>query len=718
MLTRRYDIVTGPDGPGDGALGREWLLTNGRGSYASSTAAGVNTRKYHGLLVAACGQDGLAAESPGERFVMLSALADDIVVGGESFPLACFEFRGTFHPRGDRLLAAFEHDAAAGVVAFRYRLDDLTLVKSLVLARGADTLAVRYEWEGATPVGARVRVRPFLACRHYHANRLGGGPEAFVLGVADQVVRVADAGRRLPGVTMAAPGGRFDPRPDMWRQFHYRAEAERGEGPWEDLFTPGIFEFGFDSGGAAEWSAAVEPFDLVAFDDAAATQSEHRAELLALAAAGRSTPPDRTLTALILAADNFIAAPGPRASAGEYVPAAEGRAGGFAPRPTSTILAGFPWFADWGRDAFISLPGLLLTTGREAEAHAVLRRFAGAIRNGIVPNRFTDDPGGGPAAIPCDYNSVDASLWFIHAAFAWAAHTGRWDDLHAELLTPILSVLEAYHHGTDYGIHVAADGLLACGDGRTQLTWMDAMVGGQPVTPRAGKCVEVNALYGHALKLTADRLARRGEDDADVYVARYRKWSAAFAHRFVSPRGGLYDVIGLDDAADDRIRPNQVIAVALESTPLPRALRRQVVELAIERLLTPFGLRSLAPGEPGYAGQCSGPGWQRDGAYHQGTVWAWLIGPFLDAYLAVHDNSLDARRQAGQWLAPLIGHMDDAGIGQISEIFDGDAPHRPRGCFAQAWSVAEVLRLASAVGAENLKSEPGRTGRPLHGKTG
>jgi glycogen debranching enzyme len=410
----------------------------------------------------------------------------------------------------------------------------------------------------------------------------------------------------------------------------------------------------------------------------------------------------------VIAADDFVALPTPAPGA----------------KSVATILAGFPWFADWGRDAFIALPGLLLATGRAELAHGVLRRFAGAIRNGLLPNRFSDepfdplepfepgrpgpdsdpDPGSDPGPAPgigCDYNSVDAGLWFIRAAYAWAEHTGHFDDLHVELMTPIRSILDAYHHGTDYDIGVESDGLLACGSAATQLTWMDAMADGVAVTPRPGKPVEVNALYGHALRLTAERLRKRGDEEAGVYRARYEKWARSFVTRFVSPRGGLLDCIGPDGSPDEAIRPNQVIAASLPDSPLPIELRRDVVRIAAERLLTPFGLRSLAAGEPGYCGRCVGARAQRDGAYHQGTVWAWLIGPFIEAHLLVNEFSQDAKQQAASWLEPLLGHLDSAGLGQVSEIFDGDPPHAPRGCFAQAWSVAELLRSLAVIGSRS-----------------
>jgi predicted glycogen debranching enzyme len=343
---------------------------------------------------------------------------------------------------------------------------------------------------------------------------------------------------------------------------------------------------------------------------------------------------------------------------------------------------------------------LLLTTGQFDAALGVLKRFAGAIRDGLVPNRFSDETQGKGTSeallIPCDYNSVDASLWFVHAAFAWAAASGDWPRFDLELLEPVVRILTAYHDGTKFNIHVDSDGLLTCGAESTQLTWMDAMVvPGRPITPRAGKPVEVNALFGDGLSRAIRRLGEIGDSRAHSLQTWHEQWAASFAAVFPSPRGGLYDFIGLDGRPNTLIRPNQLLAVSLGASPLPVNVQREVVRIAIDELLTPFGLRTLAPGEPGYQPQCAGGRNQRDGAYHQGTVWAWLIGPFIEAYLRISNFVAPACQQARIWLEPLVQHMNRACLGQISEIFDGDPPHTPRGAFAQAWSVAEVLRIVA-----------------------
>lgn len=689
-MVHHLRMTPSADAPGAALLDTEWLLTTGTGSYAAGSVVGVNTRKYHGLLVA-------AVRPPAERAVLLSNLFQEIQLGEQTMPLSCFEFAGAFAPRGDQTLTEFSLDKAAGCVTFTHRLTGRTLlVRRIALARGSNAVTVRYELRnlprGLARSQCRLRIAPFLAYRHYHGNRGAGAGPAVVAEWAGPAIRLRDPAGALSALRIAMPeGGQFDAAADWWYRFFYRAEAERGENPWEDLFTPGRFILPFAADGSAEFRVAAEPAEPIAFAQIVAAQQAHHDQLLA--GAGAAVPAE--LNDLVLAGDDFIVS-GPAAAA------ASPSAGGTGQGGCASILAGFPWFADWGRDAFISLPGLLLTTSRFDLALGVLRRFAGAIRNGLVPNRFSDEPGA--PSVGCDYNSVDAGLWLIHAAFAWADATGDLATLDRDLLDPVVQILDAYQRGTDFDIHVDADGLLSAGRPDTQVTWMDAMVTlGQPITPRAGKPVEVNALFGHALGRLAGRLEALGRPAAAEYRARRECWSAGFAAAFPNRRdGGLFDVIGLDGRPDARVRPNQLFAVSLGDCPLPEKVQRQVVRIAAGRLLTPVGLRTLAPGEPGYCPRCTGSREQRDGAYHQGTVWPWLIGPMVEAHLRVNAFSAAAKRQARAWLAPLRAHLTAAGcVGQVSEIFDADPPHTPRGTFAQAWSVAELLRAAMMVAEES-----------------
>jgi predicted glycogen debranching enzyme len=360
-----------------------------------------------------------------------------------------------------------------------------------------------------------------------------------------------------------------------------------------------------------------------------------------------------------------------------------------------TVIAGYHWFSDWGRDTMIALPGLTLVTGKFDVAGSILRTFARNVDQGMAPNRFPD------AGETPEYNTVDATLWMIEAARAYLSYTGDVAFVRDELY-PVFTEIVSWHvRGTRYGIKVDADGLLSSGEEGVQLTWMDAKVGDWVVTPRRGKPVEIQALWYNALCIMED-LARQFEDAAglDQYRGMATTASLSFNRLFWNDDAGcLYDVVeGVSTATDASIRPNQIFAVSLTHSMLSSERAKRVVEKVQEHLLTPYGLRSLAPTDPQFRGRCTGPQVERDGAYHQGTVWPWLMGPFLAAYVKVNSGSKAARRQAGEWLLPLQEHLAVAGLGHISEIFDGDAPHFPRGCIAQAWSAAEILRTL----AENV----------------
>jgi len=353
---------------------------------------------------------------------------------------------------------------------------------------------------------------------------------------------------------------------------------------------------------------------------------------------------------------------------------------------STTILAGYHWFGDWGRDTFIALPGLLLETRRFAEAREVFETFASAQQDGLIPNRFSDYGDG------CDYNSVDASLWYIHAADAYCRMSNdavAWD----RLLGPVCErVVKAFLAGTRFNIRVDTDGLVSCGDATTQLTWMDAKYGATVFTPRHGKPVEINALCYHILNVLAERQASADPVRAHEYRVLAAQVRKSFVRAFWNSTSRcLYDVVR-NGRGDPAIRPNQILAVSLPHSPLAREQQRMVLECIDQDLYTPYGLRSLSPLDPAYKGRCEGTPFERDSAYHQGTVWAWLIGPYVEAHLRVAEFSGEARKQMRSRLTALIKHLDDACIGSVSEIFDGDPPHKPRGCIAQAWSVAELLR--------------------------
>ncbi len=635
----------------DTLLQREWLISNRLGAYASSTVVGCNTRRYHALLAA-------ATIPPVGRIAALAAVVDRVTVIGREFPLATNEFDGTFSPEGYAHLARFENDV---IPRWIYHLPDGILVKELLLAESANAVAIRYQWQGPP---AELRLRPLAAMRNFHhvrhadqPNNMMHHPTAGGLVVADHMLVNHD-------LHLISPEAQVEIDPQWWYQLHYRTDIERGFSDREDLYSPGEFVWDLREGEPCVFTASLDEAALIFFDSAL---QRRRQRLETLAAAAGS--PDEGTHRLAVATDAFVVRrhfPGNRISA--------------------SILAGFPWFADWGRDSFIALPGLLLDTGRFDLARQVFTTFADSISDGLVPNRFDDE------SLQAHYNSIDASLWFCLAAerFVQASNdTQFFEDI---LLPAMHAILSHMHDGTSFGIHADADGLLAGGDPKTQLTWMDAQVAGQPVTPRHGKAVEVNALWYSAHQTMACRCGDTQPALAEHYRQRATLLAAAFGRVFWNEqRQCLRDCVGPQEVSA-AIRPNQLFAVAAPHSPLSHAQQRAVVDCVRQHLLTPMGLRTLSPSDPAYRGQYAGPPDARDAAYHQGTVWPWLMGAFVEAYLKVEDYSSAACEQAMAWLEPLMGHLQNAGLGTVSEVFDGDAPHRPGGCIAQAWSVAELLR--------------------------
>ena len=654
-------------------LDREWLVTNRIGAYASSTVVGCNTRRYHGLLVA-------AATPPVGRFVAVATVMEELTVDGQTFKLATNEFEDTFSPCGTVHLVEFRNDAAA---TFVFQAGGATLTKEIVLAESANTVAVRYTLDGAA---ATLRVRPFVALRDFHHVRQADQPHQLTFEVGGTAFQaVGDQDHSLKGcatvtvqdlkwpdqaVYLTAEGGEFSGESQWWYRFQYRVDIARGQGGSEDLYCPGSFAFELAPGQSCQLVASVKDPGMMDFDAAVASKRARTAELVA-SVGGAADGATRRLAA---ATDAFIVRRSfPNAT------------------PSATILAGYHWFADWGRDTFIALPGLLLTTGRFDLARQVFGTFASHMADGMVPNRFDDYSSG------AHYNSIDASLWFILAADRFVEATGDevfWRDT---LMPAADAILRAYHDGTQFDIRADADGLLTGGSPQTQLTWMDAKLGGEAITPRHGKAVEINALWYSAHRIMAQRCAGADAELSAHYAERADLIGPALVRTFWNDEAGcLFDCVSAD-RPDASIRPNQIFAVSLPHSALDEAQQRSVLQVVTETLLTPMGLRTLAPSDERFRGRY-GSSWEsRDRAYHQGTVWPWLIGAFIEAYLKVEGSTPFAIEQARSWLGGFDEHLDQAGLGFISEIFDGEAPHEPRGCIAQAWSVAEVLRARMLV---------------------
>jgi predicted glycogen debranching enzyme len=637
----------------DVALRREWLETNGLGGFASSTIAGLNTRRYHGLLVA-------ATKPPVGREVLLSKLEETLLLDGQRFDLSSNRYPGVVHPQGFRYLTKFRLDPFP---IFTFEVEGIVIEKTVFMVQGENTTVVEYELKSTNgsqpPRSLRLEIRPLIAFRDYHSTtHANSGLNA---GVAQGPGLAAVAPYLgLPTLYLAHNALELQNTGDWYRNFEYNIERERGLDFTEDLFNHFTLCFDLLSNRQASIIASIERRDVARVSQYRQAEIERRQVVV------QASPlKDEFAQALTAASQQYIVARGDK----------------------KTIIAGYHWFSDWGRDTMISLPGLTLPTGKHDVARSILSTFARHVDQGMLPNRFPD------AGETPEYNTVDATLWFFEAARAYLAYSGDEEFVRTELYPVFTDIVSWHTRGTRYGIKVDPSGLLTSGEAGVQLTWMDAKVGDWVVTPRQGKPVEIQALWYNALCIM-EELARRFGDDASQ--KRYRNMATmanwAFNRLFWNEQDScLYDVVdaGPPDAS---IRPNQIFAVSLPHSMLSPDRARSVVEKVREQLLTPYGLRTLAANDPHYRGRYMGGPVERDGAYHQGTVWPWLMGPFITAYMKVNGASDAARRQSSEWLLPLQDHLSDAGLGHISEIFDGDPPHRPAGCVAQAWSVGEVLR--------------------------
>ena len=624
-------------------LNEEWLLTSGHGAFAASSVVGCNTRRYHGLLCA-------AAKPPLGRIMTLNRVGEIIHLDGkeEFHELSINQFRHSFHPRGDKLLRSFTFDDAA---RWTYLVEGVEVVKTLTLLQNRNAIAIHYKLTGEAGRKVFLRMLPFVSMRDFHSLRRAEGAN-FQTDVKDRRMTVKE---HIHTLHLTADAGEFKPAGEWWHSHTYAIETDRGMDDHEDLFVPGHLVID-----------AVLPLEFTiyaALDDDANGIPEPEADIQSRQSKRADIPGiTPNLKKLFRAAEDFVVTR--KNKSGEE---------------SATILAGYPWFADWGRDAMISLPGLLLCTQRHQLAGHTLAQFASHVSEGMIPNRFDD------YTHEASYNTVDASLWFINACFEYVKATNDRKLFEEQLLPACKAIVKGYMGGTRFHIYMDADGLISSGDPSTQLTWMDAKCNGVVFTPRHGKAVEINALWHNALMLL-------GDTELAGKVAK------SFVKTFwVNPFRGLLDVVHKDHI-DNSIRPNQIFAVSLTHSPLSLDQQSAVVETVRRELLTPYGLRTLSKADKQYLGRYSGGPFNRDKAYHNGTVWAWLIGPFIEAYLKVHQNSPDAQRQARCWLQPLLDHMHKGCIGQIAEIFEGDEPHRPVGCFAQAWSIAEVLRAGVLAG--------------------
>ncbi|HEY6912617.1 MAG TPA: amylo-alpha-1,6-glucosidase [Myxococcales bacterium] len=643
-------------------LTREWLIANGLGGYASGTVSGVATRRYHGLLVA-------ALPPPHGRTMFLNHLREEVrTAGGGKYLLGGDErVRGQVSLPGASLLEEFRLED--GLPVWRFRLGDAVVEKLVFLVHQKNTVHVLYRLvEGRGPV--RIKAWPRVHFRSHDAP-VGAASGPYRLTAIDDRYEISGAGS-LPSLKLRLLAARssFTIEPSRERELLYRIEESRGYDSTGEQWSPGFVRFEIESGGEAALVASTEGWDeleSVAPAQALAAERERRRRLVELApAAAREGP----AAELVLAADAFLIEP-------------VGRTGGSGAR---SVIAGYHWFTDWGRDTMISLEGLTLSTGRAREAGKILTTFAHYVRDGLIPNMFPEGQDEGV------YHTADATLWFFHAIARYLRASGDRQTLRG--LLPTLHFIAGKHlSGTRFGIRVdPADGLLAQGAPGYQLTWMDAKYGDWVVTPRRGKAVEINALWFNALRLLEQWSREDGDAaGASALAGHAERAQASFNRRFwCEERGHLYDVVDQEGGGDDAAcRPNQIFAISLDHPVLEKSRWAPVLETVERSLLTPVGLRSLSPGEKDYKPTYHGDLAMRDAAYHQGTVWSWLIGPFVDAWIRCHP---DRAAEARQFLRGLAGHLGEACLGSISEIFDAEPPYTPRGCIAQAWGVAETLR--------------------------
>jgi predicted glycogen debranching enzyme len=651
---------------------REWLETNGIGGFASSTIAGLHTRRYHGLLVA-------ATKPPVGRMVLLSKLEETLVIDGRRTDLSCNRYPGAIHPQGHLHLKQFRQDPFPVYV---YRVDGLEIEKSVFMVHGENTTVIQYLVRQPAPeIACTLELRPLIAFRDYHSTTHENGSLDPSIESAPGLVTCAPYSG-LPKLRLAHTSGEVHRTGDWYRNFEYVVEQERGLDYREDLFNPLVLSFDLRSNPRAAIVASTEPRDASDAEELRAAEIARRREVLGAFYSG--TGASRADQGVRPTADQGV-----RPTADPFVEALVQASDQFIVRrgTESTVIAGYPWFSDWGRDTMIALPGLTLTTGRPEAARSILLAFAASVDRGMLPNRFPD------AGETPEYNTVDATLWFFEAVRALVAHTEDYEFVRTKLYDALADIVSWHERGTRYGIRMDSDGLLQAGEPGVQLTWMDAKVGDWVVTQRIGKPVEIQALWYNALRVMEDLAGRFGKEaDGAHYRELADRAHKAFPGLFWNESAGcLYDVVN-GEVRDGSIRPNQIFAVSLFHKMLPAQMAKLVVETVARHLLTPYGLRTLAPSDPQYRGRYEGDPRSRDGAYHQGTVWPWLMGPFLTAYLEVSGRSPEARVQAAKWMEEFRRYIADEGLGQVPEVFDGDPPQRPGGCIAQAWSVAELLR--------------------------
>lgn len=630
---------------------REWIVTNGLGGYASSTICGANTRRYHGLLVA-------SMEPPLGRMVILSKVDETLHISGKSYDLSCNKFPQTIHPMGHQHLELFSFEFHP---KYLYNVNGVVLEKNVYMIFEKNATIIFYRLV-ESPYPVKLSVMGFVACRRYHELTRENPFFNTKVEIGDGLLRMKPY-KNGPLVYLFYSQAQFADNPLWYLKFEYEEEFRRGLDYHEDLFTPGDITFDLAPGGSCFLIVSTDELSSSDLLEAEVKETERKKLVLK-----NCKKEDKLSLSLFLAADNFIVQRGERGS--------------------TSIIAGYPWFSDWGRDTMISLPGLTLVTGRYELAKSILSTFSRYVSQGMVPNRFPDE-GKDP-----DYNTVDATLWFFNAVYQYFLYTGDEGFVRGALYPVLREIIDWHERGTRYNIHLDQDGLIYAGEKGTQLTWMDAKIGNEVITPRIGKPVEVNALWYNALKIMEFFSERFGfAQFRDHFSAMAEKAKKSFNELYWNEKSDcLFDCIDGNEM-DPSIRPNQIFSMSLPFPVLKAEYHTSVLKVVESELLTPYGLRSLSPKDPKYIGKYAGNALKRDRAYHQGTVWPWLLGPYVTAYLRVNGRTSTTLTRVKELLKPFHDHLYEAGLGTISELFDGDAPHESNGCIAQSWSVAEILRI-------------------------
>lgn len=634
--------------PDDERLQSEWLDTNGLGGWSGSTISGCHSRRYHGLLVA-------AIKPPTDRMVMISKLDETIVINNERFELGANNYGNVVHPKGFKYLKSFTKNLYP---QFVYEAGNVQFRKSILMTQGENTTIIKYEILKA-PNDFSIELLPLLAFRGYHQ----------LMHANDSVYKAAEFENGQLALQLfdnpleafiQLPNSSFVSSPNWYFNFNYSIEQYRGLDFVEDLFSPGRLTIETKEGDAFYVVLSTENKGLrnaiLLFEN----EVERRQQLI-------SKEANEEVQQLTLAADQFIVKRND---------------------DLKTVIAGYHWFTDWGRDTMISLPGLCLSTKRFDDAKKILSAFAQSVDKGMLPNRFQDN-GEAP-----EYNNVDGTLWYFIAIYHYLKATKDKEFVLNELLPVLKNIVDWHYRGTRYNIHVDENGLLYAGKQGFQLTWMDAKVGDWVVTPRIGKPVEIQALWYNALNIFAELLQLNGQErDAQNIQEQATRVKQSFNEKFWFEDGGyLYDVIDENNIPDASLRPNQIFAVSLPFELIDGSKAKSIVKIVEEKLYAAKGLRSLSPNDPGYISHYGGDAWHRDSAYHQGTVWSWLLGAYVDSIFKTNGSSA-ALTKAGEVIRNFIPHLSEAGLGTVSEIFDADPPFISRGCIAQAWGVAEILRV-------------------------